>query len=127
MRSSSRALVGLMKDCFIDEMSSIIDEEKKVTHDALSSKIEAKIDDEKFFRQKQLKLGSDFDTTQLDWTVGPVIQSGGKYDLKINAQSDKSLLHGGVILSTMGLRYKSYSCQISRTFLIDPNKVTHLV
>ncbi|KAI5787115.1 FACT complex subunit-domain-containing protein [Geopyxis carbonaria] len=122
MRSSSRALVGLMKDCFIDEMSSIIDEEKKVTHDALSSKIESKIDDEKFFKMKQLKLGNDFDTSQLDWTVGPVIQSGGKYDLKINAQSDKSLLHGGVILSTMGLRYKSYSCQISRTFLIDPNK-----
>lgn len=111
-----------MKDYFVEEMSRIIDEEKKVTHDQLSQKIEAKIDDEKFFKAKELKLGADFDASQLDWTVGPVVQSGGKYDLKANAQSDESPLHAGIILSSMGLRYKSYSSQIARTFLIDPNK-----
>ncbi|KAA8913230.1 FACT complex subunit-domain-containing protein [Sphaerosporella brunnea] len=122
MRACSRALVGLMKDHFIDEMSKIIDEEKKVTHSALSQRIEAKIDDEKFFKQKALKLGDDFDVTQLDWTVGPVVQSGGKYDLKTSAQSDDSPLHAGIILASMGLRYKSYSAQIARTYLIDPSK-----
>lgn len=127
MRASSRALVGIMKDYFIDEMSRIIDEEKKVTHEALSRKIEAKIDDEKFFKAKALKLGDDFDVTQLDWTVGPVIQSGGKYDLRQGAQSDDSPLHAGIILASMGLRYKSYSSQIARTYLIDPTKVMPLV
>ncbi|CCX06472.1 FACT complex subunit-domain-containing protein [Pyronema domesticum] len=122
MRASSRALVGITKDYFIDEMSKIIDEEKKVTHEALSRKVEAKIDDEKFFKNKALKLGDDFDTSQLDWTVGPVIQSGGKYDLKQNAQSDDNPLHAGIILASMGLRYKSYSAQIARTYLIDPTK-----
>lgn len=123
MRSSSRALVGIMKDYFIDEMSKIIDEEKKVSHETLSRKIESKIDDEKFFKSKHLKLGEDFDTSQLDWTVGPVIQSGGKYDLRQNAQSDENNLHAGIILASMGLRYKSYSSQIARTYLIDPTKV----
>ena len=123
MRASSRALVGIMKDYFIDEMSKIIDEEKKVTHEALSRKIEVKIDDEKFFKSKALKLGDDFDITQLDWTVGPVIQSGGKYDLRQSAQSDENTLHAGTIVASMGLRYKSYSSQIARTYLIDPSKV----
>ena len=112
-----------MKDYFIDEMSKIIDEEKKVTHEALSRKIEVKIDDEKFFKSKALKLGDDFDITQLDWTVGPVIQSGGKYDLRQSAQSDENTLHAGTIVASMGLRYKSYSSQIARTYLIDPSKV----
>lgn len=123
MRTSSRALVAVMKDYFIDEMSKIIDEEKKVTHEALSRKIEAKIDDQKFFKAKSLKLGDDFDVTQLDWTVGPVVQSGGKYDLKQSAQADENPLHAGIILASMGLRYKSYSAQIGRTYLIDPSKV----
>lgn len=59
---------------------------------------------------------------QLDWTVGPVVQSGGKYDLRTSAVADESQLHGGIILSSMGLRYKSYCSTIARTFLIDPNK-----
>ncbi|TGZ82797.1 SPT16-domain-containing protein [Ascodesmis nigricans] len=123
MRASSRAAVALMKDYFVDEMSKIIDEEKKITHEQLSTKIEAKIDDEKFFQRKEVKLGVDFDISQIDWTVGPVVQSGGHYDLKASAQSDNNQLHAGIILATMGLRYKSYSSQISRTFLIDPNKI----
>lgn len=122
MRASSRALVGIMKGYFIDEMSTIIDEEKKISHAALSKKIEDKIDDEKFFKAKEFKLGADFDPMQLDWTVGPVVQSGGKYDLRTNATADDNQLHGGIILSTMGLRYKSYCSTIARTFLIDPNK-----
>lgn len=123
MRQTSRAVVALMKDYFVDEMSKIIDEEKKITHEALSAKIEEKIDDRKFFERKELKLGSDFDVSHIDWTVGPVVQSGGHYDLRPSAQSDNNNLHAGIILATMGLRYRTYSSQLSRTFLIDPNKV----
>ncbi|KAL7270396.1 FACT complex subunit spt16 [Rhizina undulata] len=122
MRASSRALVALMKDYFVDEMSTIIDEEKKVTHAQLSNKIENKIDDEKWFKAKERKLGPDFDISQLDWTVGPLVQSGGKYDFKSSAVPDDNPLHGGIILSTMGLRYKTYCSLIGRTFLIDPSK-----
>jgi nucleosome binding factor SPN SPT16 subunit len=67
-------------------------------------------------------MPTDFDPTQLDWTHGPTVQSGGKFDLKVSAQSDDSLLHAGVILASMGLRYKSYCSAIARTYLVDPNK-----
>lgn len=68
MRASSRALVGIMKGYFIDEMSTIIDEEKKISHAVLSKKIEDKIDDDKFFKSKELKLGADV-SIECDWFV----------------------------------------------------------
>lgn len=48
-----------MNKFFVDEMSEIIDDEKKVSHAQLASKIEAKLDDDKFFKSKDLKLGAD--------------------------------------------------------------------
>lgn len=68
MRASSRALVGIMKGYFIEEMSTIIDEEKKISHAVLSKKIEDKIDDDKFFKSKELKLGADV-SIECDWSV----------------------------------------------------------
>ena len=126
MRSASKACVALMNPYFLEEMSSVLDEEKKVKHSALANKIDSKLDDEKFWKFVELpnkqKMSSDFDPSQLDWTHGPIIQSGGKFDLKINAQVDDEILHAGVILASMGLRYKSYCSMIARTYLVDPNK-----
>lgn len=59
MRAAARSCVGIMNKYFVDEMSEIIDDEKNVTHEALASKIEAKVDEEKFFKAKDLKLGPD--------------------------------------------------------------------
>ena len=110
-----------MAPWFVEEMSEVLDTEKKVTHKALAERIDAKIDDAKFF-QKLAKLPPDFDPNQLDWTYGPVIQSGGNYDLKLTAQPDESFLHAGIIISGFGLRYKTYCSIIARTYLVDPNK-----
>jgi nucleosome binding factor SPN SPT16 subunit len=51
------------------------------------------------------------------------VQSGGVYDLKYNAEADDRNLHGGIILSIMGVKYKFYCAEVGRTYLIDPNKV----
>lgn len=59
MRAASRSCVGIMNKFFVDEMSEIIDDEKKVSHAQLALKIEAKLDDNKFFKSKDLKLGAD--------------------------------------------------------------------
>ena len=120
IRDSSRASSGLVANYFVDQMSSILDEEKKMSHKALSEKIANKIEDDKFFQK--LKVSTGFDPLQLDWSVAPIVQSGGKYDLKISAQPDDSNLHAGVILCTLGLRYLTYSSLIARTYLVDPNK-----
>lgn len=126
MRTASKACVALMTPYFLDEMSNILDSEKKVTHATLAEKVDRKLDDEKFWKTVEMpnkaKLPSDFDSAQLDWILGPAIQSGGKYDLRFAAEANTDNLHAGIIIAGLGLRYKSYCSTIARTYLVDPNK-----
>ncbi|EQL02596.1 hypothetical protein G6O67_003682 [Ophiocordyceps sinensis] len=126
MRTASKACVALMTPYFLDEMSNILDAEKKVTHSALAERVDKKLDDNKFWQTVQLpskgKLPSDFDASQLDWILGPAIQSGGKYDLRFVGDPNNDNLHAGIIIAALGLRYKSYCSTIARTYLVDPNK-----
>jgi len=119
-RDASRASSGILANYFVDQMSGILDEEKKISHAKLSQMVADKIEDEKFFQK--LKVSSGFDPSQLDWCLSPIVQSGGKYDLKLSAEPDDSNLHAGIIIATLGLRYQTYSSLISRTYLVDPNK-----
>ena len=125
MRASSKACAALMNPYFLDEMQDIIDSEKKVKHSSIADKVDRKLDDDKWWKTAELpggqKMPANFDPGQLDWTVGPVIQSGGKYDLRMPENND-DVLHPGVIIAAMGLKYKSYCGMIARTFLVDPNK-----
>lgn len=115
-----------MNPYFIEEMSNILDEEKKVKHKALAKQVDDKVDDAKFWKTVELpnksKMPADFERDTLDWVVGPLVQSGGKFDLRMHAQPDDELLHAGIILASFGLRYKTYCSMIARTYLIDPNK-----
>ncbi len=52
----------------------------------------------------------------------PIVQSGGKYDLRVSASSNAENLHDGVIVCSLGARYKSYCSNISRTYIINPEK-----
>lgn len=126
MRTASKACVALMNPYFLDQMSDILDQEKKVKHSALANKVDQKLDDDKWWKSVELpnkqRLPSDFDHDALDWLVGPSVQSGGKYDLKLMAEPTDDNLHAGIIIAGLGLRYKSYGSTIARTFLVDPNK-----
>ena len=110
-----------MSPFFVGQMSAILDEEEKIKHSALASKIDGIVDSPAFFK-KNPKLPGDFDASQLDWTYGPVVQSGGKYDLRLGAQPNDENLHAGVIVAGFGLRYKMYCSIVARTYLVDPNK-----
>ena len=109
-----------MSNYFVEEMSDILDSEKKISHRALADKVSNKIDDAKFFEKQ--KLSKTFDSMQLDWCLQPTIQSGGSYDLKFAAEPDENNLHAGVIISVLGLRYQTYGAMIGRTFMVGPNK-----
>ena len=126
MRTSSKACVALLTPYFLDEMSNILDQDKKIKHSALADKVFSKLEDAKWWKTVELpnrqKMPSDFDPEQLDWVLGPIVQSGGKFDLKWQTDSDDQPLHPGIIVAAMGLRYKSYCSQIARTFMVDPNK-----
>ncbi|KAF2417233.1 SPT16-domain-containing protein [Tothia fuscella] len=120
IRDASRASSGIMKDYFVDEMSGILDEEKKIPHSKLAQQVADKIDDSKFFQK--LKVSSSFDPMNLDWATQPVVQSGGSYDLKFNTDPDSDNLHAGVIIAALGLRYQSYASLVARTYMVDPTK-----
>ena len=122
MRNASRACTGLLTEYFLEEMSEILDEEKKVAHKQLAAKVDEKIDDVKFFQGLKTKLPADFDAAQLDWIYGPIVQSGGNYDMKLTAQPDENMLHAGTIIAGLGLKYKSYCSMVARTYLVDPNE-----
>ncbi|KAH7073227.1 FACT complex subunit-domain-containing protein [Paraphoma chrysanthemicola] len=120
IRDASRASSALMTNYFVEEMSDILDSEKKITHRALADKVANKIDDIKFFEKQ--KVSKNFDTMQLDWCLQPTIQSGGAYDLKFAAEPDENNLHAGVIISVLGLRYMTYGAMVGRTYMVGPNK-----
>lgn len=117
----------VMMDIFTNEMMKIVDEEVKISHAKLSGDLEDRIDKNLWYLKnslgkKLLNIGN-FDPELLDWCYSPIIQSGGEFDLRPSAQSsDKSLVGQGVILASIGLRYKNYCSNIGRTFLVDPTK-----
>jgi nucleosome binding factor SPN SPT16 subunit len=65
---------------------------------------------------------TQFNWKQAEWCYPPIIQSGGEYDLKPSAQSNSSKLSAGTIVTSFGIRYKSYCSNISRTILINPEE-----
>lgn len=105
----------VMKDFVIVRIEDILDKEKKVKHSKLSEATEEVISDP---GKINVKLKAD----NVDIAYPPVFQSGGKYDLKVSAQSDDSNLHDGIVVVFLGTKYSSYCANIGRTFLIDPTK-----
>lgn len=77
--------------------------------------------DMKIWNKNSQLSGIDFSNS--DWIYTPIIQSGGKYDLKISAESNSDNLKSGVVLASMGIKYKEYCANIARTFLIGPDNV----
>lgn len=70
------------------------------------------------------KYVTGVDTNQVDMCYPAIIQSGGNYSLKFSASSDKNTtLHFGVIVCSLGARYKSYCSNIVRTLLVNPTKI----
>lgn len=122
LKTAAKASSGVMTKFLATEIFNIINEEKKVTHYKISQNVEAKLDDNNFFI-RDLKMGGNFDPMQLDWCYSPVIQSRGEFDLKPSAMSNDNVLHGGTIITFLGLRYKSYCSNIGRTYFIDPTKL----
>lgn len=60
----------------------------------------------------------------IDCCYEPIVQSGGQYDIRINATSNTQLLSPNVVICSLGARYKGYCATMARTFLVDaPAKV----
>ncbi|PLW13790.1 hypothetical protein PCANC_19533 [Puccinia coronata f. sp. avenae] len=103
-----------------NQMTNLIETEKKITHEKLADLIEGKLEDVNVWQGA--KYAPDFDNTYADLCYTPIIQSGGEYDLRTSAQSNSERLKDkGIILASLGIRYKSYCSNVSRTIMIDPH------
>lgn len=107
----------VMKHGFVSKMESAIDEETKIKHEEIAASVEAIIFDPS---QIGLKISAD----SVESCYEPIVQSGGKYDIKVSAQSNSDLLSSDVIICSLGARYKGYCANMARTFMVDaPTKI----
>ena len=123
MAAKTSAVV--MKEHVMNKILSVIDEGRKVSHSKLSEDIESVVTGH--LKKFKTKLPPTLDTEMVDICYPPIIQSGGVYSLKPSALSNDDPLHFGIILCSLGVRYKSYCSNIARTFLIDPSKVSKIM
>lgn len=87
---------------------------QKVKHSKLAEGVDTAITNKKYV--------TGVDVSQVDMCYPAIIQSGGNYSLKFSIVSDKNTLHFGVIVCSLGARYKSYCSNIVRTLLVNPTK-----
>ncbi|OWZ17375.1 FACT complex subunit SPT16 [Phytophthora megakarya] len=98
---------------FMEDMEQIIDDEKNISHEKISMAIEDVFDNPS-------KIKVTIDPVDIEPCYPPIVQSGGKYDLKPSAQSNKDAMKYDVIICSLGARYKGYCSNVGRTFFIDP-------
>ncbi|KAF8350878.1 FACT complex subunit SPT16 [Amanita rubescens] len=123
----------LLKYHVSPKLESILDREAKVTHDAFSAQIEARLGSGEgtSARGPDMKVWDkgkglqDVDWQMVEFCYPPIIISKTSktgYDLRYTAQStNDNIAHKGVLLVAFGLRYKSYSANVGRTFIVDPH------
>ncbi|GAA5811471.1 hypothetical protein MFLAVUS_004908 [Mucor flavus] len=121
VRIAAKTSSNMMQYFFIPEMSTYIDEEKPITNEKLSDLTDMALEDPKM--AKRIHLPGEIDEKdEIDWCYTPIVQSGGKFDLRSSAASNSDKLFPGAIICSLGVRFKYYCSNISRTFLIDPTK-----
>lgn len=113
IRWASALTSKIFKQKFMEDMEQIIDDERSVSHEKISISIEEIFEDPS-------KIKVSIDPVDIEPCYPPIVQSGGKYDLKPSAQSDKNSMKYDVIICSLGARYKGYCSNIGRTFFIDP-------
>ncbi|KAF8965271.1 FACT complex subunit SPT16 [Flammula alnicola] len=123
----------LLKYLVAPKLESILDKESKITHDMLAAQIETRLGSGEGSTAKgpDMKVWSkgkgleNVDWPSVEFCYPPIIiskSSKSGYDLRYTVESsDDNIAHKGVFIVGFGMRYKSYSTNIGRTFIVDPN------
>jgi nucleosome binding factor SPN SPT16 subunit len=122
-----------MTHSFVPKLEGILDKQSKIPHSSFAEYLEERLGNPETSKGPDMRVFNksrhlnDVDYSLVEIPYSPVIQSRAAkagYDLKANAQSsDENMAATGVILSSIGIKYKGYCAQISRSFLVDPTKV----
>lgn len=111
----SAEIVEYFYKILLDEVEVVIDQEKPTKHSDLTKKIEKALAENTSKYEQELLVKSAF----VDFAYSPIIQSGGTYNLKPNAESDDSNLSYDTIMLSLGAKYMEYNTNVVRTLLID--------
>eukprot|EP00026_Physarum_polycephalum_P000558 Phypoly_transcript_00559.p1 GENE.Phypoly_transcript_00559~~Phypoly_transcript_00559.p1 ORF type:complete len:1075 (-),score=176.29 Phypoly_transcript_00559:1265-4462(-) len=115
LKQAAETTSKVMSNFLIPAVETVIDEGTQKSHTALAEEME------EVFAQPE-KINSKLVGEHVESCYIPIIQSGGKYDLKLSATNDNENLHFGTIVCALGARYKGYCSNAARTFFIDPKK-----
>ncbi|MES1920611.1 FACT complex subunit spt16, partial [Bonamia ostreae] len=109
---------AVYKYFLVPKIETVIDEDIKITHSTLSKSTEKIINTP---NKVQINLNPDF----VESCYSPIIQSGGEYNMKLSAESTSNPLKitkNAPVLISLGVRYKSYCCNMSRSLMFDPSE-----
>ena len=133
VRTAAHLASAIMTHSFVPKLEGILDKQSKIPHSSFAEYLEERLGNPETSKGPDMRVFNksrhlnDVDYSLVEIPYSPVIQSRGTkagYDLRPNAQSsDDNMASTGVILSSIGIKYKGYCAQISRSFLVDPAKV----
>ncbi|KAF8531659.1 FACT complex subunit SPT16 [Gautieria morchelliformis] len=132
MRTAANLSSTLLTHHVAAKLEQILDKETKITHQSFADQIESRIGSGDGERAPDARVWSkgralgDVDWSSVEFVYTPVIQSRSSrdgYDLRASAEaSSDHLSHKGIVLVSLGMRYKSYCSNVGRTFMVDPTK-----
>jgi nucleosome binding factor SPN SPT16 subunit len=121
IRKAASLTVAITRKVFNAAFRKAIESDKVTIHDKLAEAI-----DQAPMTTKPEDLSASLAKLQQDYCdtgLHAVVQSGGKYNIKITTASpDSAKLAPDTILFSYGARYRSYNSIIARTYLINPTK-----
>eukprot|EP01048_Picozoa_sp_COSAG05_P006451 COSAG05_NODE_418_length_10011_cov_18.784100_5_plen_1012_part_00 len=118
---------AILRKHLIPQLEGIVDDETDIAQTKIAEDLEELFDDPTKLASAW-KAATKIDRDRVDMTYPPIIQSGGTYNLKPSAATTGDKLHygtdssPGVILVSMGARYKSYCSNLTRTFMVNPTE-----
>lgn len=112
IRTAASLSSYIFKKHLIPTIEIIIDEAKEVSHSSISDKIST-------LMENPANISNKLDPQYVELCYAPIIQSGGKYDLRPSAFSNDDNLNFGTIICSLGTRYKNYCSNVSRTLIVD--------
>ena len=120
VRSAARLSADLLHKTLKNKVLDVVDAEEEKLHSAISDEVNALMEDNPEKCKSVLKL--KLEPENVSSCYEPIVQSGGEYSLKPSWQSTDEPVKTGVVLCSLGARYKSYCSNVGRTFLIEPTK-----
>ncbi|KAH7107755.1 FACT complex subunit SPT16 [Auriculariales sp. MPI-PUGE-AT-0066] len=121
----------LMTHHITGKLEVILDKESRISHAAFAEQVESKLGSGEG-NNADMRIWSngrgltDVDFASAEFVYSPIIQSrstANGYDLRSSAESSTDLLaHKGVVLVSVGMKYKGYCANLGRTFIVDPTK-----